>query len=106
MNGLPSALARPRTLLAYESSTPSLFRLAAAYATGIAKNHPFIDGNKRTALVVCMAFLEKNGLDTDANEEQIALIFERLAEGHLRETGLAKWLEKFAVRRKKPPGHV
>src|SRR3954447_2101174 len=70
MNALESALARPRNLLAY-GDKPSLFRLAAAYAAGIAKNHPFLDGNKRTALVVCMTFLELNGVTAFFNEEQL-----------------------------------
>lgn len=55
---LESALARPRNLLAYADSAPSLTALAAAYAFGISSNHPFVDGNKRAALLVSFAFLE------------------------------------------------
>jgi death-on-curing protein len=102
MNGLQSALARPENQVAYAEKTPSLFQLAAAYAFGICKNHPFLDGNKRTAAVVCMAFLEKNGIETDADEEDLALTFERLAEGGLREADLAKWLEEAVVSATRP----
>ena len=58
---LASALARPQNLLAYAESPPDLASLAAAYAYGIARNHPFVDGNKRTALVATRTFLILNG---------------------------------------------
>jgi death-on-curing protein len=103
MNGLQSALARPQNLLAYETPPPSLFRLAAAYAFGICRNHPFADGNKRTAAVVCLTFLGKNGINTAADEEELADMFERLAAGRLTESRLTRWLEKIAVSIKKSP---
>ncbi len=103
MNGLQSALARPHNLRAYESPAPSLFRLASAYAAGISKNHPFVDGNKRTAAVVAITFLAKNGVKTAADEEELAEMFERLAAGKLNESRLADWLEKISVPARKSP---
>ena len=102
MNALKSALARPQNLLAYGNAS-TLFELAAVLAVGIAKNHPFIDGNKRTALVVAMSFLEVNGYESDTDEESIAVVFEQLAEGKLNERQLAAWLEEHAVAVKKAP---
>jgi death-on-curing protein len=96
LNALKSALERPQNLLAY-GNTSTLFELAAVLAEGIAKNHPFIDGNKRTALVVAMSFLELNGSESDTDEESIAVIFEQLAEGKLHERQLSAWLEERAV---------
>jgi len=62
---LASALARPKNLLAYSGEQPDLAALAASYAYGIARNHPFVDGNKRTALAACLVVLEANGLLPD-----------------------------------------
>ena len=74
---LNSALARPRHLFAYTDPTPDVAALAAAYAFGIAKNHPFADGNKRTAAVVCEAFIEFNGHMLDAADVEIYPVFLR-----------------------------
>lgn len=90
---LESALARPQNLLAYSEDAPSLHWLAAAYAFGIARNHPFVDGNKRTALVVSLTFLLVNGLAVTAPREDRYLIFYDLAAGKLSEDELARWLE-------------
>ena len=90
---LESALARPQNLLAYSDETPSLARLAAAYAFGIARNHPFVDGNKRTALVVSLTFLLVNGFKVTAPRDDRYFIFYDLAAGKLSEDELAKWLE-------------
>jgi death-on-curing protein len=90
---LESALARPQNLLAYSDDAPSLARLAAAYAFGIARNHPFVDGNKRTALVVSLTFLLANGLKVTAPRDDRYFIFYDLAAGKLSEDELAKWLE-------------
>lgn len=90
---LESALARPQNLLSYSDDTPSLARLAAAYAFEIARNHPFVDGNKRTALVVSLTFLLVNGLRVTAPRDDRYFIFHDLAAGKLSEDGLAKWLE-------------
>ncbi len=89
---LESALARPKNLLAYSDSPPDLAALAASYAFGIAKNHPFIDGNKRTAYVVCRTFLMLNGQDIEATHEEKYATFLALAKGELDEAGLAEWL--------------
>jgi death on curing protein len=90
---LESALARPLNLLAYSEESPSLAQLAAAYGFGIAKNHPFVDGNKRTALVVTFTFLLVNGIRIIAPKEERYFIFYDLAAGKLSEDGLAQWLE-------------
>ena len=89
---LESALARPRNRLAYGKKKPSLARLAAAYAFGIIKNHPFIDGNKRTALVVAFSFLEVNGIETKASEEDAYRVFMDLASGRVSEEELSAWI--------------
>lgn len=89
---LASALARPKNLLAYSDEEPDLSALAASYAFGIARNHPFVDGNKRTAFVVCRTFLKLNGHDLDASQEDKYLTFLKLAEGKLTEDELADWI--------------
>jgi len=89
---LESVLARPRNLLAYGKKKPSLARLAAAYAFGIIKNHPFIDGNKRTALVVAFSFLEVNGIEINASEEDAYRVFMDLASGRVSEEELGGWI--------------
>jgi len=86
---LESALARPRNLVAYGDPTP--FDLAAAYAFGIARNHPFVDGNKRTAFVASAVFLEINAFEFRASEEDVVVTFLALAAGELSEARLAKW---------------
>jgi death-on-curing protein len=90
---LESALARPLNLLADSVETPSLTRLSAAYGFGIARNHPFVDGNKRTALVVALTFLLVNGLRVTASKEDRYFAFYDLAAGKLSEDALAQWLE-------------
>lgn len=93
---LDSALAKPRNVFAYADS-PTLPMLAASYAFGIARNHAFLDGNKRTALVVCEGFLRLNGLKVVAPPEEKYLTYFRLAEGSLSEEELAAWLTPHAV---------
>ncbi len=90
---LPSALARVQNLHAYTENA-DLPALAASYAFGIAKNHPFLDGNKRTALVVAVTFLNLNGFDFDAPEDATYITFLKLAEGTLSEDELAEWLRE------------
>ncbi|QTR47674.1 type II toxin-antitoxin system death-on-curing family toxin [Thiothrix litoralis] len=90
---LDSALARPRQRLTYEPDS-TLFELAASYSFGIAKNHPFIDGNKRVALAVGAVFLELNGFELDAPEPEAVIMFEQLAAGNIAEAELADWFEK------------
>ncbi|CAN5532063.1 type II toxin-antitoxin system death-on-curing family toxin [soil metagenome] len=87
---LLSALARPENLEAYGENV-DLAALAASYAFGIAKNHPFLDGNKRTALVVAVTFLNLNGYDFDASSEETYTMFLGLAEGSISEDDLAVW---------------
>jgi death-on-curing protein len=85
-----SALARPCNLAAY--GNPDAAALAASYAYGLAKNHPFVDGNKRTALVVCETFLIDNGYSLAATDAELAVLIEDLAGGGLGEQELAEWL--------------
>ncbi len=87
---LLSALARPQNLNAYGEQV-DLAALAASYAYGIAKNHPFLDGNKRTALVVSVAFLNLNGFDFDAEPSETYRVFYDLAQGSVSENELADW---------------
>jgi death-on-curing protein len=68
--------------------------LAAAYAFGIARNHPFVDGNKRTALVTARTFLLLNGVNLEANQDEKYLAFLQLAQGTLTEEQLADWIRK------------
>ncbi len=89
---LDSALGRPRNRFAYEDPTPSIPALAASYAFGIARNHAFIDGNKRTAYVVCRTFLLLNGFDLTADRVERYTTFLSLAEGSLEEPDLVAWL--------------
>lgn len=89
---LSAALARPRNLFAYE--TADVYRLAAAYAFGIARNHPFVDGNKRTALMAMYTFLRLNGVQLGAREEDAYLTMMQVAEGTLTEPELAAWIKQ------------
>jgi death-on-curing protein len=93
---LDSALAKPRNVFAY-ADQPDIFRLAASYAFGIARNHAFVDGNKRTALVVSLTFLGRNGWDVIASKEDVYFTFLHLADGSLTEDELTAWFTKHAV---------
>ncbi len=88
---LESALARPENLFAY-GNNPSLSELAAAYGYGIAKNHPFVDGNKRVAWVAMRTFLRINGVDVSASREEKYLVMYGVAAGSISEEELAGWL--------------
>jgi death on curing protein len=88
---LDSALGKPHNLFAY--GKPSLFELAASYAFGIVKNHPFIDGNKRTGFVVAIAFLQINGWHLEASEVDATLRTLALAAGAMTEAAYADWLK-------------
>jgi death-on-curing protein len=96
---LDSALGKPLNQLAYGS--PSVFDLAASYACGLAKNHPFIDGNKRVAFVVAITFLELNGFQFFASEADAALRTLALAAGEMTETSYATWLETNSKKRRR-----
>ena len=89
---LESAMARPRQLAAY--GDPDMAALAAAYAYGIARNHPFVDGNKRTAAVVSETFLAINGLVLNASDAELVVAFLALAAGELSEEELADWFRQ------------
>ena len=93
---LDSALARPQNLGSYGS--PDVAALAAAYGWGIARNHPFIDGNKRTAFVAMELFLQLNGHALTADDGACVLTMLALAAGDLSEDALADWLRRHAVR--------
>ena len=87
---LESALARPQNLVAY--GEPDVHDLAAAYGYGIARNHPFIDGNKRTAFVAVELFLSLNGFNLTATDVDCVITMLALAAGELREEAFARWL--------------
>jgi len=91
---LASALARPQNLLAYAQPSPDLAALAAAYAFGIARDHPFVDGNKRTSLVAARTFLLLNGVNLEANQDEKYLTFLQLAAGTGTEEQLTDWIRK------------
>lgn len=100
-NLLESALARPRNLAAYEE--PSLAQLAAAYGFGIARNHPFSDGNKRTALAATGVFFDINGFDLTATQEDAVTVILRLAAGDLTQDQLAAWVASHCEPRRDYP---
>jgi len=87
---LESALARPRNLAHY--GEPDLCELAAAYAFGLARNHPFIDGNKRSAFVATELFLVLNGWQLVASDADCVLVMLSLASGEIDEPTFAAWL--------------
>jgi death on curing protein len=93
MGLLESALARPKNLFAYSEQSPSLAQFAACYAKGIVANHPFVDGNKRTAFIVALTFLLRNGFVVTATKEDRVLTFWGLAAGEISEEQLAAWFE-------------
>jgi len=90
-NALESALARPRHRYAYARRT-DLPALAASYGYGLARNHPYRDGNKRTAFLVMVVFLELNGRELQASETEVVTMMLRLSAGELSEAALAVWL--------------
>lgn len=89
---LESALARPVNKLSYGET--DIAALAAAYGFGIAKNHPFIDGNKRTALASMIVFLGLNKLDIEASPQELTAVVLSLAAGEISEDVLAHWLRQ------------
>ena len=97
MGALESAMVRPRNLAQYEA--PDAAALAAAYAFGIARNHPFVDGNKRTAAVVSETFLVLNGHALDATDAELVVAVLALAAGELSEDELADWFRERVAER-------
>ena len=92
---LESALARPENLLAY--GDPDVADLAAAYAFGLAKNHPFVDGNKRASLAACTTFLLLNGYQLPVDDTVNIATWQALAAGTVTEADLATWLRQRVV---------
>lgn len=93
---LDSALARPLNLAAY--AKPDHADLAACYGIGIAKNHPFVDGNKRTAFVAVELFLTLNGWKLTASDTDAVIAMLAVAAGKLDATGFAEWIRRHAER--------
>lgn len=93
---LESALAKPQNLYLYKKRQASIPGLAASYAFGIARNHPFVDGNKRTAFVVSLLFLKMNGWVVTATADNLYEIFMALADGSISEEELVKWFKSVA----------
>ena len=91
---LDSTLARPKNLIAYR--TPDIFELAASYAFGIARNHCFFDGNKRTAFASSAVFLLDHGFILVPDHDRNTVIFEQLAAGNVTEEALVEWFRKVA----------
>lgn len=89
---LNSALARPQQLFAYGDPPPDLADLAASLAYGLAKNHAFVDGNKRSAIVSCETFIELNGATLEASDTEIYPMILALANGQTSEIEFAAWL--------------
>jgi death-on-curing protein len=98
---LESALARPENLFAY--GEPTLQELAASYAFGTVKNHPFVDGNKRTGFTVAVLFLEINGQRFVASEADAVIQTLGLAAGDVSETRYAEWLKANSRRASRRP---
>ncbi|MCF6300301.1 MAG: type II toxin-antitoxin system death-on-curing family toxin [Proteobacteria bacterium] len=92
---LSSALARPKNLYEYEQA--NLYELAASYAFALARNHPFVDGNKRTAFLAAYIFLSINGIIFTAPETETTAIIIALAANEIDEDQLAKWLKQHSA---------
>jgi death-on-curing protein len=92
---LESALHRPQNLPAH--AEPDLADLAACYAWGLASNHPFLDGNKRTSAVVTLLFLKLNGFALDASEAECVEMWTTLAAGAISQSDLATWIRERLV---------
>ena len=97
-NLLESALARPRQILSYAPDA-DFAALAAAYGYGLARNHPYNDGNKRVAFVVMAVFLGLNGLQFTASEADVVTTIVALASGEIEEDALAEWIRLHTPRR-------
>ena len=93
---LESALERSRNRFGYDARA-DLATLAAAYAVGLARNHPFIDGNKRSAFVAAEVFLDLNGMTLTASDADCVLTMLRLAAGEIEEDAFAAWLRANAI---------
>jgi death on curing protein len=94
---LPSALARPKNHAGY--GEPNVFDLAAAYAFGIIRDHPFLDGNKRTGFLAAYILLDLNGWELTAPEAEAVAAVLSLARGEMDETGFSAWLQSLSIPR-------
>lgn len=102
---LESALARPRQLHVYGQPPPDLADLAASLAFGLSRNHPFVDGNERTAAVVCEVFITLNGGLLTASDLELYPVYIALADGTLDEADFAAWLRQRVQRHPKADLH-
>ncbi len=93
---LASAMARPRQRFTYANDV-SIFDLATSYCYGLAKNHPFVDGNKRISLTAAVLFLEINGYLFSAPEADAAIMIESLAASDIDEQALSMWLGEWSI---------
>ena len=93
---LESALDKPKNTRHYKPNS-TLFEIASSLGVGIAKNHPFIDGNKRTSFLLMYVFLATNGFTIETSENEVVKVMLGVAEGSLKETELAIWLEKNSI---------
>ncbi len=100
-SALESALARPRNRFAY-GKKPDLARLAAAYAFGLARGHPFRDGNKRVAFLTSVVFLGLNGYEFEAPDDEVVAQMVALAAGRVSEVRLATWMRQHMRRTSDP----
>nr|WP_282440311.1 type II toxin-antitoxin system death-on-curing family toxin [Brasilonema sp. UFV-L1] len=97
-NLIGATLARPKNLFAYGQPTPTIFELAAAYCYGFAKNHAFVDGNKRVAFVAMAIFMELNGYSFDAPEVEVVMMIERLASNEETQESIAGWIQENSMK--------
>lgn len=93
---LEAALDRPRTMLGYLPES-ELEDMAASLAVGIAKGHPFVDGNKRTACVASLLFLRLNGIEIAASEQELGDVFYAVADGAMSEAELVEWFQENTI---------
>ncbi|QDL11680.1 type II toxin-antitoxin system death-on-curing family toxin [Brasilonema octagenarum UFV-E1] len=96
-NLIQATLARPKNLFVYGELTPTIFELAAAYCYGFAKNHAFVDGNKRLSFVAMATFLELNGYSFDAPEVEVVVMMEGIASSEETQESLAVWIQKNSI---------
>ncbi|MCR9128931.1 MAG: type II toxin-antitoxin system death-on-curing family toxin [Alphaproteobacteria bacterium] len=96
--GLESALGRAEAKIAYADPPPGVHEIASAIAFGIAKNHPFVDGNKRMAFITAFVTLRINGWYLDASEQNATDTVLGLAEGRIGESAFASWLKEHSYR--------
>jgi death on curing protein len=94
---LLSALARPQNLSLYDPDA-DIFQLAASYCHGIVKNHPFVDGNKRTGTLAAVAFLALNDIQLEFDEPEIVVMVYGLASGEIKEAQFSEWLRRAATK--------